>query len=429
MSDRIDEEIKKAVREAAGEPRGAVGQRALARMAAVRPSRGLSRRWVLIALTVVMAAVGGAWLLAVPGLTATGIIEEMMRAAAASDSAHMTESVWMEGETVTREQWVSSRGLAREMRVGEQVVQVELFGVDRTLLYVAADTGRAFVEESGGRLCTPERKAALLSEGLLGSAMLFALSDGSSRLLSEQLANEGDGRSTRIVEIQWRPPRGTTGVFALNNKGLIYNHGETILIHVVADAETRRPTRVEHFRLVNGTREPTYQADIEWDIAVPQDVWQFTPPEDTRVERSIDWAIMAKQELVRGQTRDWTVVLHAIEVAANGDVHLAISRAETGANVIASSAPPIRVSALGSDGERYHQTDRGPFFGAPGLARAVVTLEPENRGATPRSITLTVTPYPADPSEDQSVTFRNLPLPPRQDVDDLLATETEVIQY
>ena len=337
----------------------------------------------------------------------------------------------MEGETVTREQWVSSRGLAREMRVGEQVVKVELFGVDRTLQYVVldADTGRAIVEESGGRLCTPERKAALLSENLLGSAMLFALSDGSSELLSEQVSNEGDGRSTRIVEIQWRPPRGTTGVFALDDKGLFYNHGETILIHVVADAETKRPTRVEHFRLVSGTREPTYRADIEWDIAVPEDVWQFTPPEDTRAERSIDWEVMAKQELARGETRDWTVVLHAIEVAANGEVHLAISRAETGANVIADSAPPIWVSALGSDGERYDQTDRGPFFGAPGLARAVVTLEPENRGATPRSITLTVTPYPADPSEDQSVTFYNIPLPLRQNVDDVFAAETEVIQY
>jgi hypothetical protein len=62
----------------------------------------------------------------------------------------------------------------------------------------------------------------------------------------------------------------------------------------------------------------------------------------------------------------------------------------------------------------------------------VSTLEREPSAVPPgiaQTLTLTVRPANREPYADQSVTFRNIPLPPRQHTDDLFATETEVIQY
>ena len=81
-------------------------------------------------------------------------------------------------------------------------------------------------------------------------------------------------------------------------------------------------------------------------------------------------------------------------------------------------------------GEQFEQ-DRNlaPFSGGPGCAYVVVRLIPVAKTSQPEAITLTVTPYAAEPSKDQTVTFENLPLPPRQPVDDLRAAEVEVIEH
>jgi hypothetical protein len=94
-----------------------------------------------------------------------------------------------------------------------------------------------------------------------------------------------------------------------------------------------------------------------------------------------------------------------------------------------NSAPPLVLEAVGSGEEQYTQDNAYGCYNARGSGYWITTLIPSDRGRHPRSITLSVTPYPDPPSADQSATFPNIPLPPRQNTDDLFAAETEVIQY
>ena len=124
--------------------------------------------------------------------------------------------------------------------------------------------------------------------------------------------------------------------------------------------------------------------------------------------------------------------MHAIDIARSGDVVLSLSRVETPDSEMPSvynTAPPLVVEGVGSAREQYDQQGYFTCFNARHSGYWTTSLKPARPSSYPRSITLTIWPYPESPSEDQSVTFYNIPLPPRQNVDDVFAAETEVIQY
>ncbi len=113
---------------------------------------------------------------------------------------------------------------------------------------------------------------------------------------------------------------------------------------------------------------------------------------------------------------------------------LSVSREATpeGKPLVFNSAPPLKVVAVGDGGEEYTQDHSFGCLNARSVGYWNTTLHPKDPSAQPKSITLTIWPYDAEPCQDQCVTFRDIPLPARQDaenVEKLFDRYKEVIQY
>ena len=211
-----------------------------------------------------------------------------------------------------------------------------------------------------------------------------------------------------------------------------YAVGDTVLVVAEIDAASDRLLSVREYRLQGNRRQQTYEATYEWDVEIPDELRSVDLPAGTKVDRLSWWETRAEQAVAQEDTRDWTVTLHSVDVNRNGDVLLSLSRVMTADSQMPSvynSALPLVVEARGTGGERYTQDNGYGCFNARHSGYWTTTLKPANAESRPRSVTLTIWPYKESPSEDQSVTFRNIPVPPREDVDDVMAASTEVIQY
>jgi hypothetical protein len=120
-----------------------------------------------------------------------------------------------------------------------------------------------------------------------------------------------------------------------------------------------------------------------------------------------------------------------------GDLILTWSRLPTVevADQLQGLVLPMNVTAVDNLGTPYEslrgckEARRGGSHGRDYIA---TTLKRESSQISPgiaRTVTLTVQPAAREPYADQVLVFPNIPLPPRQEVDDLFAAETEVIQY
>ncbi|MBE9565525.1 MAG: hypothetical protein IMF16_02110, partial [Proteobacteria bacterium] len=197
------------------------------------------------------------------------------------------------------------------------------------------------------------------------------------------------------------------------------------------DPTTNRVLSMSHHKY-EGLWEPTYRADYEWDVEIPDSIREFRPPEGTILQRLTWWESRADELLDRSTTEDWDVTLHAVDVNPQRDVTLSLSRINTpdsAVQAVYNTAEPIRVDAVGSSGERYEQLSRYGCYNAYDVGYWTTTLERQEPGDDPRAVTLTIEPFPKGVSEGQSVIFRYVPLPPRQDVEDVYLTAIEVTEY
>jgi len=404
-------------------------------MTAPRPARGLRVGW-LAAITVAAVTAIGLGMIALPSLKASGLLDRAIQAAHRARTAHVTTRVWGVGGEVLAEDWLSQDGFRRMERwEGDELVNLDIFSGSHHLSYRWLRATRArHAEETFEPI--PWVRAS--PEGQLQGVLLpldAPLHKGSLTLLDEREEADASGAVKKIVEMSWRPGERNCLYMtvydqaACDRRGLVYEEDDEIFIRMQIDPDTDLPVQMEHYRLTGRTWELTCLSQYEWDMEIPQEVREFEPPRGTTLERDLWWETRIDAELARASSRDWVVTIHALDVNRSGDIVLSVSRAETGANKTTNSAPPIVVQAVGDDGSRYSQSNVGPFMGGPGVAFAATPLQAEDAGARPKSVTLTIWPYPSSPSEDQSVTFRNIPLPPRRDVDDVQAAEREVIQY
>jgi hypothetical protein len=210
-----------------------------------------------------------------------------------------------------------------------------------------------------------------------------------------------------------------------------YRDGDGILVRAELDPATDSLLSVREYRLSGREQELTHEATYEWNVEIPEELKHLDLPEGTKVSRFAWWETRAEKAIAQAATRDWLVTLHAIDINRRGDLLLSVSRAETPGSQMPSvynGAPPLAVEAQGSGGERYEQQNGYSCSNARHAGYWTTTLEPESESSQPASITLTIRPYAHGPSEGQSVTFRNVPLPPRQDVDDVMAASREVGQ-
>jgi len=432
MSERIDAEIKKTVCEGAGEPRGEVRARAMEAMAIVRPTRGLSRRLVIAAVGV--AALVGLGFVPIPIGKAPGALERAMAAAEQAATVHIFTRIWTdEGETV-RDEWLSEQGLRRwENWDDGELTWLQLAVGPWEVMYTPGQNGRTAAAEEIYDPCylhpadMPDRaEFEGRFEWLRQVAQLFGRPQPEVQLREYREASLW-GATVDVVEAELTTQKDQPFCF-----GGPYDEGTQILVVAEMDPATSRLFSVREYKLEGRRWQQTYEATYEWDVEIPDDLRQFELPAGTKLTRHTWWENRAEQALAQADTRDWTVTLHAIDINLSGDVVLSLSRVETPDSEMPSvynSAPPLVVEAVGSAGEQYSQDNRFGCYNARHSGYWTTTLKPAKPNSYPRSITLTIWPYPESPSEDQSVTFYNIPLPPRQNVDDLFAAETEVIQY
>jgi len=210
-----------------------------------------------------------------------------------------------------------------------------------------------------------------------------------------------------------------------------YAKGDTVLVRAELDPAKNTLFSVREYKVSGSDRELTYEATYEWNGEIPENLRHFDLPAGTKVRRGTWWETRVGKAIAQEATRDWQVTLHAIDINRHGDILLSLSRVETPENqmtLLYNTAVPIKVEALGSNGEQYEQQNCYTCYNARHAGYWTTTLKPESENSMPQAITLTIRPYPEDPSADQSVTFQNVPLPSRQDADDVAAGTWQITQ-
>jgi len=433
MSERIDGQIREAVCEAAGEPRGELRARALEAMADVRPRSATWRGRSVALAAAAVALVFGLGFVPLPAGSAKGALGRALAAVERATTVHMRAHAWTSKGNFDLERWVSEDGFSRtEKRENGELVNLDITRGERVLLYlVSPEDGKAYAHEGFWPTNRHKRPAVLEGRSYL-AGLFYSLESLATELdvtppdvkVTEHRERSLWGGAVDVVEAEWTV-RGSCQI-----SGVDYRDGDTVKIRAEIDPETDRMISMSQYRF-EGVWEPRYRAEYEWDVDIPE-AGEFRPPKGTELRRDTWWEERADQILAAGTTEDWEVVLHSIDVNRRGDLVLSLHRAprpESPMSRWQNGSVRWSVEAVDDAGVGYRHAGGGPwhsyFLVGYGTAKLVRAQEARNG----RTVTVTVYPYPRGDTADQSVTFRGVPLPPRQDVDDPIAEAVEVIQY
>jgi hypothetical protein len=432
-TDHVDESMSRLLETAAPQMSAGWQARAVERLTATRPARGISRRLVLAAVGV--AALVGLGFVPIPMGKAPGALERALAAAEQATTVHMTGHAWTTKGEWDLDRWDSADGFSRQEKCSAgKLVELNITQGDRVLWYlVDPETGQTSATEDFwptnrikfGELPAAEGKSYLAR--MFDSLEMLHRDLGVAAPEVEMTEHRERGLwrgAVDVVEAVWSV-QGNASISGVN-----YREGDRVRVRAEVDPDTNRLLSMSQYKF-EGTWEPTYRADYEWDVPIP-DAGEFRPPKGTRLNRHTWWQKRADQTIAAGTTQDWDVVLHAVDVNRRGDVVLSLHRAPRPESKISrwqDGSLRWRVEAADDAGVSYRVGGGGPWGSYFLVSYGTATLVPEHRDRNARSVTLTVYPYPRGQTTDQSVTFRSIPLPPRQNTDDLFAAETEVIQY
>jgi hypothetical protein len=120
-----------------------------------------------------------------------------------------------------------------------------------------------------------------------------------------------EGRAVRVTEVEMdyekhvgRPPEG--------------NGSKTIRWQIVVDALTGR--------LVKWEQSGYTATTIAYDQPLPDHLFTWKPPAGAQVTEIADWwEERLGRTLATAQSRSWDLTIHAVDVAANGDIWLTAS--------------------------------------------------------------------------------------------------------
>ncbi len=424
--DQMDRKVR-GVFEKAGGPLadGWQGRAIAATVDGLREQAGASaagrakRRWLALgtAAAALLVALG---FVPFPVGEAAGALQRAMAMAAQATTVHMSGQAWDSKGGFDSERWVSEDGFSRDERwEGGELVHMSMTRGDWMLLYgVSEDDGTVYAYDTfaplerhrragviPGRLRGFSPEAFFGSFGRLAEAMDIAPPD---MTITERRERTLWGGLVDVVEAELTVD-GTSRI-----SGVSYRDGDMVRIRAEIDPDTGRLLSMTQDKF-EGLWEPRYRADYEWDVEIPESIREFRPPEGTTLERGPWW-----------ETRDWEVTLHAVDLNRHGDIALSLSR--TTSRRWYNCGEPIHVEALGSSGEQYTQFGGYGCDEYCGVGYWTTRLDRDQPGSDPQTVTLTIYPHPRV-SEGQSVTFHDLPLPPRRDVEDVFEAETERIQY
>ena len=406
-------------------------------IAAIQSAQRTQRR-PIASVTAIAAGVAvamiGLGFVPIPMGKAPGALARAMAMASQATTVHIVGRAWVSGQESSTETWASDDGFYRSDTTSPRDLhEVYLRRGPMVLMYWVED-GQQY---AGGGFdpCLLQSDAAGLPAATKSYIQVFC---ESFKAMQEQLGLPSpDVRITERRERSlWGGERDIVQADLItkgesNISGVHYDEGSRIRIGAEIDPTTSRILHMTQ-EAFEGTWERRYEADYEWDVEIPSHVREFTPPSGTKLVRHLWWQQRAGQTLAEGQTADWDVVLHAVDVGRSGNVVLSLERrlkADSALSRNMNSGVPLRVEGVGSNGKGYAQRRVFSCFNDSVVGYWTTTLTPGNPNAHPRTITLTVWPYPKGASEDQSITFNNIPLPSRQNAEDPHAAATEVIQY
>ena len=439
--DSLEGKIQGALTRLGGNAAPELRARAVAAMAAAPPAPRPRHRLIAIA-SVAAAALFGLGFVPIPLGSAKGALDRAVASAMNARTVHIT--TWMrtlnhingrtEESEETSEEWLAEGGFQRRESRSE--------GRPIALRLIVGPWETTYDYETRGR---PGDARERFYPCMLHPADMPDRAQFQRRFELFQFV--ADFRHQQAPQVQFREYRegslwgGEVEVIEAEGvveQGLYYpfselpSEGDTIFVRAELDPSTDSLLSVREYKVNGNDRDLTYQATYEWNVEIPEDLKRFDIPEGTKVDRRTWWETRADKVIAQDTTRDWQVTLHAIDINRHGDILLSLSRVETPDTQMPSvynSAPALEVQAVGSGGEPYEQLNGYSCYNARHSGYWTTTLKPVNAAAQPRAITLTIRPYPRDPCRDQWVTFRNVPLPPRQDVDDVYAAAREVTQH
>jgi hypothetical protein len=430
QTDRIDEKMAEMLEKAAAAPGPELRERAIEAMSGCRPRKAPSRLRVLAAAVGAAVALVGLGFVRFPGVSTKGTLGRAIAALERAPTIHITACAPAPKGTIVTEEWWSKDGFYRYERWQDSRLEtLNLDDGEGGIIIYNAWSQEA--RESEG-VPLPWQPLPPLAEKSQVAKMFSFIQSTVGWPVRERLERSLYGGAVAVIEAEGVIPAGH-GRFRWRVDDVGYSDGDRVKVRAEVQPYTGRLLSMQQYKLEDGTWRPTYWTErVEWDVEIPQSAREFHPPQGTTLRREAWWLQRAHQTIESGSTRDWDVTLNAIDVNRRGDLVLSLRRelrSEATLQERLNSAVAMRVEAVDDTGARYTQLDRYGCYNYLRVGYWTTTLERGEASRQPKTVTLTIHPYPEDVSEAQSVTFRDLPLPPRQDAYDVIRESCEVIQY
>jgi hypothetical protein len=438
-SEHFDREIAQVVAQATPELRPELRDRALAAMARCSAARRPRLRLVAAAAAAIAALVGLGFV-PFPAGSAKGALERALAAMRQAHTVHTTmrgrdaagsEFVW--------ETWVSDDGFYRFD-----------WWKDGSLSYMSLDDNSkqrshhvSYVDSAAGRVAREYEEVPLYAAEDRYRVMYRAMTKSAVEKWFSNIRNRYDaggagkitewrqrslwGGARNVIEVEWISRGGFNGM----DNAVWLIRGERVRIRAYVDPTTGRLTSWEGDKWERGSWRRYSTQKVEYDVPITAAARTFQPPPGTTLYRDHWWSKRKGKVVATARSADWEVTLHAIDMNRRGDLVLSLRRElRPDAKLhLTNTAPPMRVKATDDAGAAYTQLNGYRCWNRGTVGYWVTTLEREQTDARPKTVTLTIYPYWSGARKAQSVTFPDVPLPPRQNVDDVVKAATEVIHY
>jgi len=407
MTDRLDEEIGKAVCEAAGEPRAEVRARAVEGMRAARPARVRSRRWLGVAVAAGMVMVG-LGIVSVPFGKGNQEWNRVLAAVNSASSVHV-KARWIgsEGEIVS-ESWSADGFHRSEHRQEGELVRVQLYSDIPTRRSLGYDVRNG--EKHGiDRALRPKPRTNWAAMGTFGgggddlrSSLTRLAEDGNVR--TRRVATAGEGGGVDVIEAEMTQEREWSGPAHM---------GDRLRVRAEIDPLTDRVLSIARYKLEGEEWKQIYATEsIEYDVPIPDYLKSFTFPKGTTVAYSRWWEGRTDEIIAEEKSDGWTVRAHALDVDTSGDVYVTFSLWSDWDRDMAGW--PL-AEAIDNREARYGRfpSNTGTVYDDYGVVvlRPEVELSPKG-WRPPTEITITFWPR----EDEEPVVLRRLPLPPSSEV-------------
>jgi hypothetical protein len=489
-TDRVDENMAQLLDAAVPQMSAGWEARAMERLTATRPARGLSRRLVLAAVG--LAALVGLGFVPIPTGEAQGSLEKALAAMGQSSGVHLVGHLWTPVGEFDFEQWYAVDGFTRyDLYESGTLVARWLYDPGCRAVYPTKALGelmsrdQVITDHPGrGGSASPSSYviAPLVGPGVL-TAMILArdwilppvprsgLTASGTELTHrvEQWDNMFDLTTNETIE--WSLWYGTRLVVETHGVrkdsgnweedgailgdlmpplGVAYLAGEELWIRAEISAETGDLVALTQYRSVQDKWQPVCTVDVlESGVPIASEIRDAAPLEGHAEITDHWWSDRLQDVIAVEETDDWRFTLHSLDMNRNGDLFVALSRKPKPDSPLALPVERDRlralaVSAVDNLRATYALADHGgnslrspriiegypePVVFAPAESTVRLRLD-RTRSCIPSGIAHTVSLMVGGGAVGwQSVTFSNIPLPPRQNTDDLFAAETEVIQY